>query len=634
MSHIFGLSGKHRPSKFAMYVVEGFPNFRSRHRLSSRDRSGPGPKPPERRNLMSRKRQQNAPTSRPAGLATLAGVLAALERNDKLAATRRRDLVCAVKRVAILLRDEPAAIALDMGAISARLAAANPVAVGISTKRLANIRSDFLAAVRAAGLMPAKAVSKSPLSFVWLDLFDRLSGRRAHIGLSRLARFASARGIAPKDINDDVIGELMVTVREQSLCPRPTVLHRQVALIWNEAARDPALGLRSVTVPSYRAPKRIDWALLPAAFSQDVDAHLSWCAICDPFVADARVRPLAPRSVRLRRDQIHAAVTALVESGIKPSAIRSLADLVLPDHFKRILRKRLDGVAGEENSFNYLLGRALIQIAHEWVKVDAQVFAELKRLIGKMPRPVLALTPKNKRALAQFDDPAVLRRLYSLPERLWKEARRNGKPNFRTLAQGQAAVAIGILCYMPVRPQNLAALAFDTHLFMREGARAKSTLELPASEVKSRREMAFDIPPVVAKMLIEYRDRFAPKVIGHRPTRLFVNADGTPKNQATVAGLVISYLQRRGGIALSPHRFRHLGAKVVLDNNPGEVETCQQILGHKSIKTTVAFYCGLDSRRAARRHQYLVEQALATEMPARRSNKRYRESLDHGSRNR
>jgi integrase len=318
----------------------------------------------------------------------------------------------------------------------------------------------------------------------------------------------------------------------------------------------------------------------------------------------------------------------LAESGIKPSRIRSLADLVSPDHFKLILRRRLDNAGGEHNTFNRDLGQALIQIAHEWVKVDAQVFAELKRLIGKMPAPVLGLTDKNKRALRQFDDPVVLRRLYSLPERLWKEVRREKKPNFRTLAKAQAALAIGIPCYMPLRLQNLAALEFNTHLFTRAGPRAISTLELPAGEVKNGAEHAFDIPPHITSMLIEYRDRFAPKVIGHRPKRVFVNADGTPKNQATVAGLISNYLRRRGGIVLTPHQFRHLSAKVVLDRHPGEFETVKQLLGHRSIKTTVGAYAGIDSRRAARRHQYLVEQALATEMATRRSNGRRRESLD------
>lgn len=220
-----------------------------------------------------------------------------------------------------------------------------------------------------------------------------------------------------------------------------------------------------------------------------------------PVIAD-----LALRTLRLRRDEIHAGATALVQSGTKPSEILSLADLVSPKNFRCILRRRLDDVSGKENTFNYFLGKALVQIAHEWVNVDTQDLAELKRLIGKMPAHVLGLTNKNKRSLRQFDDPAVLRRLHSLPERLLAEVKRDSKPNFRTLAKAQAALAIAILSYMPLRPQNLTSLAFDTHLFMREGARATSTLELPASEVKNGKELAFDIPPHIAKMLIEYRD--------------------------------------------------------------------------------------------------------------------------------
>jgi integrase len=584
---------------------------------------------------MNRKRRQNPRTPQPAGPLTLAGVLAALERQGNLSTTRQRDLVSGVKRVAILLEQEPAAVPLDLAAISARLAAVNPVAVGITNKRFTNIRSDFLAAIKASGLLPIKhkAGGKPALIPGWIDLYARLSGRRAYIGLSRLAGHASARGIAPRDINDEVIGELIAAVREQSLCPRPTVLHRKVAQIWNEAARDPTLELRPVTVPSYRVPKRIGWARLTKAFRQDVEAHLSWCGACDPFDADARPRPLAPRSLRLRRDQIHAAVTALVDSGIKPSAISSLADLVTPENVKRILRTRLDKIGGAENTFNRGLGYALSQIAHEWVKVDARGFAELKRLMAKMPVPVMGLTDKNKRALRQFDDPAVLHRLYALPERLWMEARQEKKPHFRTLAKAQVALAIGILCYIPLRLQNLAALEFDTHLFLRASPRAISTLELPAHEVKNGTELAFDIPPAVVKMLIEYRDRFAPTILGHRPARLFVNVDGSPKNQAAVAGLITNYLRRRAGIVLTPHQFRHLSAKVILDADPGGFETAKQVLGHKSIKTTVGAYAGIDSRRAARRHQYLVEQALATEMPSRGSNRRHREPLHQESRN-
>jgi hypothetical protein len=124
------------------------------------------------------------------------------------------------------------------------------------------------------------------------------------------------------------------------------------------------LGLQPVTVASFRGPpKRVDWVLLPGPFRQDVDNYLSWSSGSDPFAADARSRALAPETLRLRRDQIHAAASALVECGTTPASIRSLAELVTANNLKNILRWRLERVGGEENSFNHNLGRVLLQIA-------------------------------------------------------------------------------------------------------------------------------------------------------------------------------------------------------------------------------------------------------------------------------
>jgi hypothetical protein len=97
------------------------------------------------------------------------------------------------------------------------------------------------------------------------------------------------------------------------------------------------------------------------------------------FNETARPRPLATQTLKLRRDQIHAGVTALVAAGIKPSTIKSLADLVSPDAFRLILRQRYNATKGRENSYNRALAEALAQIAREWVKVDAGAFAELKK---------------------------------------------------------------------------------------------------------------------------------------------------------------------------------------------------------------------------------------------------------------
>ena len=550
---------------------------------------------------------------------TLQHVLNAVEGREGLSAIRRRDLRSAVTRLASLLGNEPARIPLDLPAISAKLATVSPVAAGLTSKTFSNIRSDFIAAAKVSGLKPIKRLARTPLSPAWDKLFASLSTRRAHIGLSRLAGYASAHGIEPQDVNDGTIEAFITAVREGSLHRKPNGLYRTVALIWNEAAQRSEFGLQTVKVPSFRRPaKRIEWTSLANAFRKEVDKYLTWCGGADAFAADARSRALAPQTIKLHQNQIHAAVTALVESGVKPTAITSLADLVSPENLKRILRQRQESVGGRESIFNGDLARALVRIAAQWVKVDAGVLAELTRLAGKVPVPVSGFTDKNKRFLRQFDDPASLQRLYDFPRRLWDEVKRDTKPNRLTLAKAQAAIAVGILRYMPIRLKNLTTLTFDVHLFMREGPRATSSLELSAIDVKNRMELAFDIPAQVAKMLIEYRTRIAPKIIGHRPGRLFVNVDGSPKTQWTVAWLIRTFLKRRAGIAISSHQFRHLSAKVLLDAEPGSFETVRQLLGHKSLNMTVGAYAGIDSRRAARHHQYLVEKALAADIPTHR----------------
>jgi integrase len=129
--------------------------------------------------------------------------------------------------------------------------------------------------------------------------------------------------------------------------------------------------------------------------------------------------------------------------------------------------------------------------------------------------------------------------------------------------------------------------------------------------------VAFDIPPHITKMLIEYRNRLVPNVIGKRPDKLFIKADGTAKSQWAVAWLIRKVLKRRAGIELSGHQFRHLAAKVVLDPEPGAFETVRQLLGHRSLRMAAQAYAGVSSRRAARHHQHLLERALAQPKPLR-----------------
>ena len=97
--------------------------------------------------------REKDPMSRasPAITPTLGDVLTSLATREDLAEMRRRDLRSAVKRVAALLGDAPERIPLVMPSISARLAKLSAAAAGVSTKTFHNLRSDFLAAVKASG---------------------------------------------------------------------------------------------------------------------------------------------------------------------------------------------------------------------------------------------------------------------------------------------------------------------------------------------------------------------------------------------------------------------------------------------------------------------------------------------------
>jgi hypothetical protein len=198
---------------------------------------------------------------------SLADLLIATDGQKHLSEARRRDLRSSIRRVALLLDDDPARIALDLPAIGAKLAALAPAASGLTPKTFANIRANFLAAVKSSGSQAVRTSFGTPLSPGWKALFAKLSAKRAQIGLSRLARFCSAKGTEPDQVTDATIEAFIAAVRAGTLHRKPSGLHRKVAQIWNEIARRPELGLHSVTVPWFRRPpERINWNLLPSSF--------------------------------------------------------------------------------------------------------------------------------------------------------------------------------------------------------------------------------------------------------------------------------------------------------------------------------------------------------------------------------
>jgi integrase len=326
----------------------------------------------------------------------------------------------------------------------------------------------------------------------------------------------------------------------------------------------------------------------------------------DPLDENARHTSLAPKTIDLRRDHIHSAVSAAVAAGIEGSQLASLASLVELDTFKKILRYRWESENRNLTAYTHGVAGSLIAIAKEWVRVPSDALAALKATRRKLGTLPIGLTDKNKNMLRQFNDKRLLRILVNLPDRLWRHAASELKSSRREFVDLQSALAIDILLAAPVRMKNLAELKFDEHIQWPQEQGKPAVILIKSEETKNRIPLEFELPLVLSDRLHVYRNKIAPAVTGRRPENLFLTWRGKPRTQAAIAVAIEKTVLKYVGVRLTPHQFRHLAAKIRLDETPEAFGLVRDLMGHKNMHTTTNFYAGIDTRRAGRAHLELI----------------------------
>src|SRR5262245_5763827 len=164
---------------------------------------------------------------------TLQDVIDGQNANPTLSATRRRDLRSAVTCFAALTDSTPAFVALDLAAIRSVLDLMVPIQAKVSRKRWADLRSDLSTAIAASGLRPMLKTATVELSESWACLLDKAQDRRLRDGLSRFARWASDRQIAPQDVQRDVVDRFVTDLETASLVRKIADLGQTVVRSWN-----------------------------------------------------------------------------------------------------------------------------------------------------------------------------------------------------------------------------------------------------------------------------------------------------------------------------------------------------------------------------------------------------------------
>jgi integrase len=539
---------------------------------------------------------------------TLQHVLERLNTNGALSDTRRRDLKSAVVCYAALSGSSPAAVALDLAGIRAALDVMVPIQAKVSRKRWANLRSDLAAAISASGLRQMVKASGSEMSDSWSMLFAKARAPYLQHGLSRFARWASERQIGPCDVTDAALDCFIADLECGSLVRKIRELRPTVVRSWNAlrkiVSQEGLLPLEVRRRPI--GPPRFPWDQLPKSFRVDVERYLEWASMPDPLDDAARTRALAPRTVKLQKDHIHSAVTAAMGAGINSDAIGKLEQLVSLDIFKRVLRQRWESEGRKLSAYTHGVAGTLIAVATEWVKASSENLLALKAIRRKLGSIKSGLTDKNKSALRKFDDKRSLSLLLKLPGNIWRQTTRDLKVSRRGFIDLQSGLAIQILLVAPLRMKNLASLEFEKHVQWPHGYNEPAWLIIDAEETKNKIPLEFELPEQLSERLAKYRNEITPAITGSRPNKVFVTWNGRARTQATIALAIEKTVMKYVGVRLTPHQFRHLAAKIMLDETPGAFVLVQQLMGHKDIQTTTNYYAGIDTRRAGRAQAALI----------------------------
>ena len=212
-------------------------------------------------------------------------------------------------------------------------------------------------AMRRAGIIKSPARQIVRFAPDWTAALKLPALKHDQIGLSRLARFCTERGIAPDGVDDSVFDKFLVELTTNAIIKQPHKVHRRAATIWNKLAMTTRnWPNQTVTVPNYSKVYALGWDRFPASLVGEINAHLDRVAGTD-ILAQLEGKTLKPSSVKTRRQQLCAYVSALVHAGEDPANLKTLADVVEVARVKKGLHflpearwKRIEGAGARHRA--------------------------------------------------------------------------------------------------------------------------------------------------------------------------------------------------------------------------------------------------------------------------------------------
>lgn len=129
--------------------------------------------------------------------------------------------------------------------------------------------------------------------------------------------------------------------------------------------------------------------------------------------------------------------------------------------------------------------------------------------------------------------------------------------------------------------------------------------------MKNRVRLEFELSDRLTALIDEYVNDMRPILMrGRNEDWLFPGLRGGPKQKTSFSGQITKAVLKATGLRVTVHQFRHAAGAIFLKTHPGNYELVRQLLGHRSIATTIRFYLALEGIEASTMFNEIIEKKL------------------------
>ena len=473
---------------------------------------------------------------------------------------------------------------------------------GLTPKTVMNHRSNVKGMLLWLGREKGVPEHGAPLSAEWEELRALVKDPLHRSRLSSFMRFCSANNITP--LVDEVVVDRFMDYRTRCGKPADAAFRRLLARAWNaNIATIPGWPKRRLEEPPVKSAVEIDWEQFHKGLRRDVDRYEDSLKRVRKSRSGRHIKPLRPTTLRARRAELQAAARMAVKVGVRIEKLDSLRSMLKPSVAEKILDAYWERNGIKPRLYTVYLARRFVAIAKETKclgDADCERLSEMwRRLYDE--RPAEGLTNKNLEFLRKVLTPGVWGRVLKLPMAMMAEARRcQQHAPIRAAVIAQMAVAIAILAVAPVRLANLTSIRLGTNLQKPDGPDSDYWLHFTPEDTKNNVRLEFVFKEYLTRLIDEYvRDYWPTLLRGRKEDYLFPGLRDGAKGKISFSVQITKRIYKATGLKMTVHQFRHAAGAIILKNRPGEFELVRQILGHRSIATTMRCYVGLETIQAS-----------------------------------